>query len=164
MARDATARLYDVEDSSVVYTKPGKKGSYDHGTIAFRARKGKLIDLDKLHESVWATRLSGGTSSGLVQLDVTAIGEVVVDGDSFVLKVPGSKKTFVLINNQNAKAGSEQAAAFEKVRAAVDNGKQVSITGQIEGWGGRWPQVLSQRPASPRRIIVTGFAEVKESS
>ena len=161
MARDATARLYDVEDSSVVYTKPDKKGSYDHGSIAFRARKGKLIDLDKLHESIWATRLSGGTSSGLVKLDVTAIGKVVADGDRLVLKVPGSKKTFVLTEDSNAKAGSEQQTAFAKVRAAVDNGESVSITGQLEGWGGRWPQVLSQRPANPRRIFVAKFAKIE---
>jgi hypothetical protein len=98
VARDATARLYDVEDSSVVYTKPNQRGKYDHGQIAFKARKGKLVDLDKLHESVWATRLSGGTSSGLVRLDVTAVGKVVADGNKLVLKMDGSKKTFVLVD------------------------------------------------------------------
>jgi hypothetical protein len=76
VARDAISRLYDVQASSVVYTKPPKRGKYDHGTVTFKARKGKRIDLDKLHESVWATRLSGGTSSGLVRLDVTAASRI----------------------------------------------------------------------------------------
>ena len=162
MARDATARLYDVDDSSVVYTKPNKKGKYDHGTIAFRARKGKLIDLDKLHESVWATRLSGGTSSGLVRLDVTAVGQVVADGNNIVLKITGSKKTFVLTGAAKVKAGSQQQVAFQKVKVAIFTGDQVRITGQIEGWRGRWPGMLSKRPASPRRIIVAEFSGIEE--
>ena len=162
MARDATARLYDVDDSSVVYTKPDKRGKYDHGMIAFKARKGKLVDLDKLHESVWATRLSGGTSSGLVRLDVTAVGKVFAEGDSIVLKMEGSKKTFVLIGNSKTKTGAAQQIAFQKVKAAISNGDQVSITGQIEGWSGRWPAMLSKRPKSPRRLVVAGFAKVQE--
>lgn len=162
MARDATARLYDVDDRSVVYTKPNRRGKYDHGTIAFKARKGKLIDLEKLHESVWATRLSGGTSSGLVRIDVTAVGELVVDGSNLVLKVAGSKKTFVLMSDRKARAGSLQQIAFQKMKATVGNGDQVSITGQVDGWSGRWPAMLSKRPASPRRLIVSGFAKVEE--
>ena len=161
MARDATARLYDVDDSSVVYTKPNQRGKYDHGTISFKARKGKLVDLDKLHESVWATRLSGGTSSGLVRLDVTAVGHVVADGDELVLKIDGSKKTFVLTDDSKAKAETPQQIAFQKVKAAVSSGAKVSITGQVADWNGHWPKVLSKRPASPRRIIVAGFAEIK---
>ena len=162
MARDATARLYDVDDRSVVYTKPDKRGKYDHGMIAFKARKGKLVDLDKLHESVWATRLSRGTSSGLVRLDVTAVGKVFAEGDSIVLKMEGSKKTFVLIGNSKAKTGSAQQIAIQKAKAAISNGDQVSITGQIEGWSGRWPAMLSKRPKSPRRLVVAGFAKVQE--
>ena len=47
------------------------------GEITFRAREGRLVDLDKLHESIWATRLSGGTGMALNWLDVTAVGEVI---------------------------------------------------------------------------------------
>ena len=76
MAREATARLYDVDEDSVVFKKLNQTEKYDQGVITFRARKGKLIDLDKLHESVWASRLAHGTRSGLVSLDVVVIGEV----------------------------------------------------------------------------------------
>ena len=161
MARDAISRLYDVQASSVVYTKPNARGKYDHGTVTFKARKGKLIDLDKLHESVWATRLSGGTSSGLVRLDVTVVGKVVAGGKSIVLKVPGSKKTFVL-SASDVRAGSKGQLAFQKVREDIDSGETVSVTGQIQGWRGRWPQMLSNRPRSPRTILVSGFTKVEE--
>ena len=49
MARDATARLYDVDEDSVVFKKLEKTEKYDQGTITFRARRGRLIDRDKLH-------------------------------------------------------------------------------------------------------------------
>jgi hypothetical protein len=161
VARDAISRLYDVQASSVVYTKPQARGKYDYGTVTFKASKGKRIDLDKLHESVWATRLSSETNSGLVRLDVTVVGEVVAVGKSIVLKVPGSKKTFVL-TTPNVKAGSKEQIAFQKVRDAVGSGETVSVTGQIQGWRGRWPQMLSSRPRSPRTILVSGFAKVEE--
>ena len=38
---------------------------------------GKLVDLEKLHESIWATRLGVGTGMSMSSLDVTAVGEVV---------------------------------------------------------------------------------------
>ncbi|MBC8289597.1 MAG: hypothetical protein H8E37_04695 [Planctomycetes bacterium] len=161
MARDAISRLYDVQASSVVYTKPKARGKYDHGTVTFQARKGKLIDLDKLHESVWATRLSGGTSSGLVRLDVRVIGKVVADGKKLVLEIRGSKKTFVL-SASDLRPESKGRLAFQKVRDAVDSGETVNLTGQIQGWRGKWPQMLSKRPASPRTILVTAFATVEE--
>ena len=44
MACDATARLYDVDEDSVVYHRLNKTNKYDQATITFRARKGKLID------------------------------------------------------------------------------------------------------------------------
>ena len=80
-----------MDEDSVVYKKPKKRGKYDHGTIRFFAKKGRLVDLDKLHESVWATRLSGGTRSGLIRLDVTAVGEVIVNENATVLNVKGSR-------------------------------------------------------------------------
>ena len=79
MAREAIARLYDVDEDTVVFKKLNKTDQYDQGVVTFRARKGKLIDLEKLHESIWASRLSGGTRSGLVSLEVVAIGEIGLD-------------------------------------------------------------------------------------
>ena len=162
MARDATARLYDVDEDSVVYKKPNKRGKYDHGTIRFLAKKGKLVDLDKLHESIWATRLSGGTRSGLIRLDVTAVGEVIVNEKSTVLNVKGSDRQFVLIDSENpTKEGAK--TALRKLKESLERGeKVVSVTGRVEGWNGGWPSVLRKLPSKPRRIIVSGFHIEKE--
>ena len=153
MACDATARLYDVDEDSVVFKKLHKTEKYDQGTITFCARKGKLIDLDKLHESIWATRLSGGTRSGLVSLEVTVIGELVEMEPETFLKVAGSDARFVL--RESPEDG--QAALFAELATGAGTSKVVRVTGRIDDYTGRWPNVLRARPTRPRRILVTSF-------
>lgn len=151
MACDATSRLYDVAHESVVFKRLDKTKSYDQGLIIFRARKGALVDLDKLHESVWATRLSGGTRSGLVKLEVTTIGELTRSEDSITLNVANSNATFVLAKHSDR----EHAAAFDQLLTLVGNSRRVRVTGQIDRYAGRWPAVLKSRPTGPRKILVT---------
>ena len=158
MARDATARLYDVDEDSLVFKKLGlTKTKYDHATISFRAKRGKLVGLDKLHESVWATRLSGGTRSGVVRLDVTIVGKVVKSGKETVLVVSGSDKRFVLDQGQD----EQSKAALVRLRSDyADSGKLVSVTGQVAGWAGVWPKMLS-KPLPPPRIMVASHQEAQ---
>ena len=158
MARDATARLYDVQEDSVVLKKYREKKKYDQGAITFRAKKGKLIDLDKLHESIWATRLSVGTRSGLLSLEVTAVGGVVIDESETIIRVAGSKAYFVLARNSD----KDHEDAFDKLREAVKSGRKVvAVTGRVDGWAGRWTSVLRKLPPKPRRILVTSFTTAK---
>ncbi|HJN10810.1 MAG: hypothetical protein QGH33_09735 [Pirellulaceae bacterium] len=157
MACDATARLYDVDEHSVVFKKLDKTAKYDQGTVTFRARKGALVDLDKLHESVWATRLSGGTRSGIVSLEVTVIGELHTASQQTVLKVSGSNAEFILQQH----SGDGHVATFGQVQMLTGSGKVVRLTGQIDNYVGRWPSVLKKQPTKPRRILVTNV-EVEE--
>ena len=158
MACDATARQYDVDEDSVVFKKLQKTKRYDQGTITFHARKGKLIDLDKLHESIWATRLSGGTRSGLVSLEVAAVGQVVGTKEATVLKVANSDSQFVLIRSTDEK----HVALFGKLQAEAGTNALVRVTGRIDNYAGRWPDVLRSRPTKPRRILVTAFEVVEK--
>jgi hypothetical protein len=154
VARDATARLYDVDADSLVFKKFSQSEKYDIGTVTFRAKPGRLVDLDKLHESVWATRLSGGTRSGLVSLEVTATGSVISTESDLTLQVAGSNASFVLARNTE----EEHKKAFDELRAALDRGdKLVSVSGRLDGWAGRWPDMLQKLPPKPRRMLVTGF-------
>jgi len=147
VARDATARQYDV-DADAVRLDMAK------GEITFQAKKGRLVDLDKLHESIWATRLSGGTGMGMNWIDVTAVGEVVVEKENVVLKVKGSDKSFVL------KAGDKMS--LTRLREAVERGqKSMSVTGRVEDWKGHFPPFLKTQPTKPRVILVKGFEPVK---
>jgi hypothetical protein len=147
VARDATARQYDVDADRV-------KLDIAKGEITFRAKKGRLVDLDKLHESIWATRLSGGTGMALTWIDVTALGEIVVEKERIVLKVKGSKQFFVL------KEGDKKV--FAKLREAAEGKKKsVSVSGRVEDWKGHFPPFLKTLPKNPRAIAVKDFELVK---
>ena len=153
MACDATARLYDVDEDSVVFKRLDKTASYDQGTVTFRARKGALIDLDKLHESIWATRLSGGTRSGIVSLEVTVIGELHTNGQKTVLRVAGSRAEFVL----KQPTGEQYVATSAPPLVTAGNRTVVRVKGLIENYVGRWPNLLKTQPVKPRGILVINF-------
>jgi hypothetical protein len=149
VARDATARQYDVDADAV-------RLDVRKGEITFRAKKGRLVDLDKLHESIWATRLSGGTGMALNWIDVTAVGEAVVEKDRIILKVKGSDQLFELEEDQKAKVGGK--TAFARLREAVEGGqKKFSVTGRVEGWRGHFPPFLKKLPDKPRVLLVKEF-------
>jgi hypothetical protein len=147
VARDATARQYDVDADAV-------RLDVKTGEITFKAKKGRLVDLDKLHESIRATRLGVSTGMAMSWLDVTAVGEVAVEKERLVLKVKGSEQTFVL------KQGDKKA--FDKLRDAVKGGqKSVSVFGRVDGWKGHFPPFLKDLPEKPREILVKSFEPVK---
>jgi hypothetical protein len=152
VARDAIARQYDVDADRVILDL--KKGE-----VTFHARKGRLVSLDKLHESIWATRLSGNTGMHILWLDVTAVGDVVAEKDRLVLKVSGSDAIFVLKEDPAGKKG--QPSAFARLREAVGEGsKKLSVTGRVDGWKGHFPPFLKTLPKKPREILVKDFSPV----
>jgi hypothetical protein len=141
VARDAAARLYDVDASSILLDKKA-------GTITFQAKPGRLIDLDRLHESIWATRLGDGTGMILKDLIVTAAGEVAMVNGDVILKVAGSEQQFVLDDDAN----------LRKIREALGRGEKViSVTGRVQGWEGNFTKFLGKLPPKPRRITVREF-------
>jgi hypothetical protein len=150
VARDATARQYDVDADRV-------KLDLKKGEVTFQAKRGRLVDLDKLHESIWATRLSGNTGMALNWLDVRAVGEVVLEKDRVVLKVAGSGAVFVL--KADPKAGQ---AVFARLRESAEGGqKKLSVFGRLDGWKGHFPPWLKSLPKRPREILVKAFEPVK---
>lgn len=154
MARDATARLYDVDEDTIAFKSLTKTGKYDTGTVTFRAKTGKRIDLNELHESVWATRLSKGTSSGLVSLEVTVAGAIVVGDKETTLKVTDAEPEFVLAQNPEA----DFKNVFDELKTALARGEKItSVSGRLDGWSGKWPEMLKKLPPKPRRILVTRF-------
>lgn len=156
MAADAIARQYDVNKNSVnLFCEPGK-GSYRPGTITFLAKKGHSIDLDKIRESITATRLSGGTNMSVTYLEITATGQIEA-GDKEVLLKGKDAPVFVL------KDGPKTKGIVQKLRDAGD--KVLSITGHVQGWNGRFPvmlQALAKTAGQTRLdLLVTGFETKK---
>ena len=153
MARDATARQYDVDAD---FTKLDKKA----GTISFQAKKGRLVDLDKLHESVWATRLGDGTGMTLRWLDVTVRGQVQF-GVQAQLKVTGSDQ-FFLLGAETEGGTREEKEAYQRLKDALERGEKVlSVTGRVEGWKGNLTQFSKLLPPKPRTFLVKDFQTAK---
>lgn len=168
MARDAIARQYDVEKTTVTFTCDTDKGQYRPGTITFHAKKGRSIDLDTMRESLRATRLSGSTSMEVTSLLITASGQAAGGEKEVVLTINGSARKFVLAEAPDAKGGAGEGTAYRRLRERLDKGEQrVVVTGYVEGWKGRFPAALkalleeSQKSGVPR-LLITDFQIEKE--
>jgi hypothetical protein len=177
VARDAIARQYDVDKNSVKLDMEDVGGNYRPGTITFFAKKGKSINLDQIRESIKATRLYGKTQMQVTYLEVTATGEVTRAQKETMLRVKGTGQEFMLAEDANAAPGGGKTA-LQRLREALGRGEKVlSITGRVEGWSGRFPDVLraleaqpandgdkSAQPAPGRRprLLVTDFETAKE--
>jgi hypothetical protein len=156
MARDAIARQYDVDADSIILQPLEPKVSYQRGTIEFAPKKGRSIDLDKMCESITATRLSGGTNMSVDYLEITATGEVIERDKELVLKVSGTGQELPLSEEPTAKDG------LQRLREAVARGDKVStVTGRVPGWNGRFPVVLRAWATAPdtqkRKLAVVDF-------
>jgi hypothetical protein len=161
MARDAIARQFDVDaDSMKLIRPPDQKGGYQLGTIEFTAKKGKSIDLDKIHESITATRLSGGTSMSVDYLEITATGDVIERDKQLILKVSGMGQEFVLNEDASAKG------SLQRLRDAVGRGDKIaSVTARVPGWKGKFPTVLAawaKAPEAERRKLDLMSFEVEK--
>jgi len=162
MACDAISRQYDVDADSTKLTRPkDQTGGYQLGTIEFAAKKGKSLDLDKIAESIAATRLSGGTNMRMDYLEITAKGAVIEQGKELVLKMSGTGQEWVLIEEPTAKGG------LDRLREAVVRGDKVStVTCRVPGWNGRFPVVLAAWAKAPdaqrRKLAVVDFKVEKK--
>jgi hypothetical protein len=160
MARDAISRQYDVEKNSMTLTCEGK-GQYRPGLITFYAKKGKSVDLDKIRESLTATRLGDGTNMRVDYLEITALGDVVLGPKDNVLSVIGTGQQFVLGEDASAKGILQKMG-----EAARRDDKIASVTGRVHGWNGRFPTVLKALAETSNQgrmqLLVTGFEVAKK--
>jgi hypothetical protein len=151
VARDAAARQYDVDKNSVELDIAG-------GKITFFAKKGKSIDLDKIHASIKATRLSGNTGMELNSMEVTAIGRARVVGPEALLTVTGTNQQFLLGDDPDSGLRAGMKTPFQRLREALGRGERlVTVTGRLRGWSGPFPVFLRSLPGKPRRLIIQEF-------
>ena len=144
MAHDAITRQYDVEKNLVTLTCEEGKGGYRPGLITFHAKKGKSIDLQKIRDSITATRLSGGTGMSVDYLEITVLGAVEIRDKETLLSVSGSALQFSLADAPSAKG------KLQKLRDALAQGEKVtSVVGRVEGWTGVFPVVLKGLANAP---------------
>jgi hypothetical protein len=141
VARDAIARLDDVNQESA-------KRVNDKSLVSFEAKPGRSIDLKKLHEALKGTRLAGKTGSVVHYLEVTALGTAERSGDEVLWLVSGTKQAFTLL--QAGEIKPEPTKTLANLRDALGQGQKVaSVTGRVQGWSGRFPDVLAKYPPGP---------------
>jgi hypothetical protein len=171
--RDTIARQFDVDKDSVKYDVEPGSGRYRLGTITFAAKKGKSVDLKKLHESLRETRLGKRTNSKCISLEITAEGDVVVVDKQPRLKVSGTGQEFTLADDPKAKPKEGTKSAYERLKEALAKGEKIArVTGHVQAWSGVWPKVLialdekekTEKPSTkkPELLVVTGFQTVKK--
>jgi hypothetical protein len=162
-----------VDASSIKYEMAPGSGRYRHGTITFAVKKGKSLDLQKLHESLRATRLGKRTNSGVNWFEITAEGNVVVRDKEARIDVSGTKQQFTLSDDPKAKPKKGNKTAYQSLREAQARGEKiVSVTGRLQDWDGKWPGVLAKleelakekdKPGTkPRVLVVTDFQTAKK--
>jgi hypothetical protein len=159
MARDAITRQYDVEKNRVTLTCADGKDSYRPGLITFHAKHGKSIDLTKIRESIAATRLSDGTAMSVEYLEITALGAVEANDKELLLTVSLSEQQFTLVEAPTAKGMAQ------KLRDAIGRGEKVTgVTGRVQGWNGRFPEVLRSLAKAPaiQTLLVIDFEVAKK--
>ncbi|OAI54442.1 hypothetical protein AYO44_14970 [Planctomycetaceae bacterium SCGC AG-212-F19] len=154
MARDAIARLYDVEKDLV-------RLDAEAGTIVFQTKKGKSLAVEKLYESYMATSLFGPNGIETIRyLEITALGETVVGPGGMLLKVAGTTQRFALGNDPESKPLPGEKPACQRLREALTKGAKVTgVTGRIHGWtaplSAKDPDQLAGK--KPLLLIVTDF-------
>lgn len=142
MARDAIARQFDVDKHSVLLDQ-------QRGTIAFFAKKGQSIHVEKLFASFQATRMSGRTGNCLVSLALVATGEVVLVEKDAVLKVAGTTQQFLLGEDPTARPRDGEKTPYQKLQETLAGGAQrVRVTGRMAGWDGHFPEFLRALPGT----------------
>jgi hypothetical protein len=148
VARAAIARLDDVDKDSIDLEKANE------GRLTFRARKGRSLDLARIHAALKETRLSGkppgNTRARCLYLEITARGTVLVQGGETLLKVPGKERPFVLAETpEELVPRGAGTTPFLQLLAALGRGEKViSVTGRVQGWSGHFPAVLKELPGT----------------
>ena len=169
------ARRSDVHgDSVILKADEGAKGSYQPGTITFRAAEGQSIDIEKLHESIKTVRRWDNTRSKVTYLEITATGEASIIGTELLFKVAGTGQVLLLADEPPPTGTDTRKTPYAELQAAAAQGKKViQVTGRVEGWNSLWGAVLKKVPGQqieepnkpPTRrmkLIVTAFDTGKE--
>ena len=159
MARDAISRQYDVDKNFVNLTCAPGKGSYMPGVITFQPKQGRSIDIAKIRDSITATRLSGGTGMSVDYFEITALGSVEIQDKEPLLTVSGTKQQFIFAETPLAKG------QLQKLRDALGRSEKViSVTGRVDGWTGRFPDVLKKQANAPeiQTLLLIDFEIAKK--
>ncbi len=135
--------------------KPSVEIDTQKSTLAFRMEKGKSLDLAAFHAALKKTRLGKSAGSQVSFLQLTAVGQITGEKE-LRLRVKGTNQELVLAQAPDAQDATDNATLFQRLqkeRGSTD----IEVTGRLEGWKGRFPEVLKKDMPRVPVLLVTGY-------
>ena len=114
----------------------------DESTLTFRPKPGKSLDPSTIHAALKPTRLGKSAGSVLSYFRLTAVGPITGEKE-LRLRVRGTNLEFVLAETPEAKPDKGGRTLLERLRGELAKGDgDMEVTGYLDGWKGRFPEVL----------------------
>jgi hypothetical protein len=114
----------------------------DKSTLTFRPKPGKSLDPGAIHAALKATRLGKSAGSVLSYFRLTAVGSITGEKE-LRLRVRGTDLEFVLADPPEAQPDKEGQTLLQHLRRQLAKGHgDMEVTGYLDGWKGRFPEVL----------------------
>ena len=116
----------------------------ERSTLTFRPNPGKSLDPSAIHAALKPTRLGKSAGSVLSYFRLTAVGPITGEKE-LRLKVRGTDLEFVLAETPEAKPDKEGRTLLQHLRSELAKSPgDVQVTGYLDGWKGRCPEVLKK--------------------
>jgi len=116
----------------------------EKSTLTFRPKPGKSLGPSAIHAALKPTRLGKNAGSVLSYFRLTAVGPITGEKE-LRLKVRGTDLEFVLAEDSEAKPDKEGRTLLQHLRSELAKGPgDVQVTGYLDGWKGRFPEVLKK--------------------
>ena len=135
----------------------------EKSTLTFRPKPGKSLDPSAIHAALKPTRLGKNAGSVLSYFRLTAVGSITGEKE-LRLKVRGTDLEFVLAETPEAKPDKEGRTLLQHLRSEVARSHgDMEVTGYLDGWKGRFPEVLKKGVPPVPVLQVIDFRIGKDS-
>ena len=135
----------------------------EKSTLTFRPKPGKSLDPSAIHAALKPTRLGKNAGSVLSYFRLTAVGSITGEKE-LRLKVRGTDLEFVLTETQEAKPDQGGRTLLQHLRGELAKGHgDMEVTGYLDGWKGRFPEVLKNEVPKVPVLQVIDFRTHKQS-
>jgi hypothetical protein len=135
----------------------------EKSTLTFRAKPGKSLAPRAIHAALKPTRLGKNAGSVLSYFRLTAVGPITGEKE-LRLKVRGTDLEFVLADDPEGKPDKGGRTLLQHLRSALARSPgDVQVTGYLDGWKGRFPEVLKKGVPPVPVLQVIDFRIGKDS-
>jgi hypothetical protein len=114
----------------------------EKSTLTFRSEPGKSLDPSAIHAALKPTRLGKNAGSVLSYFRLTVVGPITGEKE-LRLKVRETDLEFVLAETPEAKPDKGGRTLLQHLHNELAKGPgDMEVTGYLDGWKGRFPEVL----------------------